>query len=237
MQQEIDVTAKASLFTSDSIVISQGGARSAMLLSPETASESTTCVLRFPIDDPRKFGILFSDISPSDQAISYLFAIEGCACSFVQYLVQSFWRRTNNSLIRGCCRYDPMVTENKKKLMVLCHAVAWVCMAELWWPVGYGKQPLYQLDICATDRGSGHEEHCSRFIGLRKASLHLRNSEGDDRFYISVNGTPIVVKGYAMNDHTNTCTLCSRWKPCLSEHFAELSVARLLRIRYIHISK
>ncbi|WP_068925936.1 glycoside hydrolase family 2 protein [Planobispora rosea] len=56
--------------------------------------------------------------------------------------------------------------------------------AELWWPLGYGAQPLYPLTVTAgTDRWR-------REIGFRTVELD------EDAFRLIVNGRPVFVRGF-----------------------------------------
>ena len=66
---------------------------------------------------------------------------------------------------------------------------------ELWWPRGYGEQPLYTLDVAVqTDDGVVLDEWSGR-LGLRTARL---NTDADDigtRFRMEINGKPVFCKG------------------------------------------
>ncbi len=60
---------------------------------------------------------------------------------------------------------------------------------KLWWPVGYGEQPLYDLNI-----RFGNQVHHQR-IGLRDLQLINEPDEVGTSFIIRVNGTDIFCKG------------------------------------------
>ena len=63
----------------------------------------------------------------------------------------------------------------------------------LWWPAGYGKQPLYRVTARLVRAGQVLDER-SVSLGLRTVSLYRgEKNEGDYQF--SVNGLPIYIKG------------------------------------------
>ncbi|GLU46237.1 glycoside hydrolase family 2 protein [Nocardiopsis ansamitocini] len=68
---------------------------------------------------------------------------------------------------------------------------------QLWWPRGYGEQPLYDLVVELDPAGGqgGLLEQWRRRIGFRTVGLDTAADEGGRRFAILVNGTPILVKG------------------------------------------
>jgi beta-mannosidase len=61
---------------------------------------------------------------------------------------------------------------------------------ELWWPIGYGDQPRYDLEVTVTD-SYGTLDVWSRKIGFR--SVHLDTTDGG--YTIVVNHTPVFVRG------------------------------------------
>ncbi|MDO4260743.1 MAG: beta-mannosidase [Eubacteriales bacterium] len=69
--------------------------------------------------------------------------------------------------------------------------------AQLWWPNGAGKQPLYHVKICAVSREDGHEEKWPEFqYGIRMIKLDTSPLEKDNRkFEITVNEMPVFCKG------------------------------------------
>ncbi len=86
---------------------------------------------------------------------------------------------------------------------------------ELWWPVGHGDQPLYDLHVnlaAGSEEGDADEvdatklDEWHRRVGLR--SVHLDTSTDDDgtAFVIQINGRPIFVKGanWIPDDHLLT---------------------------------
>lgn len=66
---------------------------------------------------------------------------------------------------------------------------------KLWWPAGYGEQPLYTVRVFAACEG--REESYPEFrIGIRTVSLDTSVMSGEDRkFQLVVNGLPIFCKG------------------------------------------
>lgn len=73
---------------------------------------------------------------------------------------------------------------------------------KLWWPAGYGEQPLYDLSArLSVGGGGGGGEECdsaSRRIGLRTVELRrdrIAGSAGERTHVIHVNGVPIFCRG------------------------------------------
>ncbi|MFP3464012.1 glycoside hydrolase family 2 protein [Leifsonia sp. SIMBA_070] len=61
--------------------------------------------------------------------------------------------------------------------------------AELWWPVGHGDQPLYDVVIVA-----GDDEWTGR-VGFRTVELDTSTDADGNRFVLSVNGEPVWIRG------------------------------------------
>ena len=87
-----------------------------------------------------------------------------------------------------------------------------VADAALWWPVGYGKQPLYSLDVTLTrtaevgtdagaELGAWH-----RRVGLRTVELDTTPDDVGTAFTLRVNGQPVFVRGanWIPDDHLLT---------------------------------
>lgn len=60
---------------------------------------------------------------------------------------------------------------------------------ELWWPIGHGHQPLYDVTVTA-----GESAWAGR-VGFRTVSLDTSTDADGNRFVISVNGRPIWIRG------------------------------------------
>lgn len=65
---------------------------------------------------------------------------------------------------------------------------------QLWWPNGYGEQPLYRVRISIL---SGHQEmdHKEITIGIREAVIRREKDEFGESFEININKVPIFAKG------------------------------------------
>ena len=69
---------------------------------------------------------------------------------------------------------------------------------ELWWPNGYGKQPLYQVEVSIIRKDDPQLEALDsrRYqIGLRTIELRQEPDEWGRSFVFVVNGVPILAKG------------------------------------------
>jgi beta-mannosidase len=72
---------------------------------------------------------------------------------------------------------------------------------QLWWPTGYGEQPLYNLMVRLTSVGnSGEDEHKQRDVfecklGLREVKLDTTPDETGQSWTLKVNGKKIWCKG------------------------------------------
>jgi len=66
--------------------------------------------------------------------------------------------------------------------------------ALLWWPNGYGDQPLYRVDVCLMG-GRRELDRRSYTIGLRTVELKREKDAYGESFTFFVNGTPIFARG------------------------------------------
>jgi len=69
---------------------------------------------------------------------------------------------------------------------------------ELWWPNGYGEQPLYQVEVsllAGDSSGARLLDKRSYQIGLRTIELRQKEDQWGRSFVFVVNGIPIFVKG------------------------------------------
>jgi beta-mannosidase len=68
--------------------------------------------------------------------------------------------------------------------------------APLWWPIGYGAQPLAELVVTLGDAGRAELHSWRRRIGFRTVELDIADDEIGSAFTISVNGRAIFAKGF-----------------------------------------
>ncbi|MEY9213206.1 glycoside hydrolase family 2 protein [Thermobifida halotolerans] len=78
----------------------------------------------------------------------------------------------------------------------VCRTEVEVTVADprLWWPRGYGDQPLYDLRVTLGSDGA-ELDSWQRRVGFRTVELDTGVDEGGRRFTIVVNGVPVLVKG------------------------------------------
>ena len=65
---------------------------------------------------------------------------------------------------------------------------------ELWWPIGYGDQPRYDLEVTLTD-SYGTLDVWSRKIGLRTVRLETAPDADGSPYTLVVNDVPVFVRG------------------------------------------
>jgi len=66
---------------------------------------------------------------------------------------------------------------------------------DLWWPNGYGDQPLYDLDVAITAPSGEPADAETDRIGFRDVNLVVEPDDVGTSFYFEVNGTEIFAKG------------------------------------------
>lgn len=71
---------------------------------------------------------------------------------------------------------------------------AQVANPQLWWPNGYGDQPLYQVEVTLENAGRVVDRQVFQ-AGLRQLELHRQSDEWGESFTFVVNGVPIFAKG------------------------------------------
>ncbi len=73
---------------------------------------------------------------------------------------------------------------------------------ELWWPNGYGGQPLYQVEVSLLrndDSESGLLDQHQYQVGLRTIELRQQEDQWGRSFIFVVNGIPIFAKGLQLD--------------------------------------
>jgi beta-mannosidase len=65
---------------------------------------------------------------------------------------------------------------------------------QLWWPNGYGEQPLYEVEVVLSASGDVVDRQ-SYQLGLRTVELRREADKWGESFTFVVNGVPIFVKG------------------------------------------
>ncbi|WP_240541603.1 glycoside hydrolase family 2 protein [Bifidobacterium callimiconis] len=64
--------------------------------------------------------------------------------------------------------------------------------ADLWWPIGYGDQPLYDVDVTAEEGAAAWRGR----VGFRTTHVDTRADEVGRPFQIYVNDVPVHARGY-----------------------------------------
>jgi beta-mannosidase len=101
--------------------------------------------------------------------------------------------------------------------------------APLWWPAGYGDQPLADLTVILTT--VDHElDQWQRRIGFRTVELNTSRDDVGTAFTISINGRPVFVKGmnWIPDDHFLTRITAERIERRLDQ--ARAANVNLLRV-------
>ena len=66
---------------------------------------------------------------------------------------------------------------------------------KLWWPNGYGEQPLYLAEVALLDDEGGILDKWCRRIGLRTVTVNTKEDEWGNCFAHEVNGIKIFAMG------------------------------------------
>ena len=101
---------------------------------------------------------------------------------------------------------------------------------ELWWPVGYGNQPLYDFEIQLLDSQGSLLEIVPKKLGFRSVELVSELDKIGRNFEIKVNGTRIWVRGANwIPDHTslNQITASSYRKRIADAKDANMNLLRI----------
>ncbi len=74
---------------------------------------------------------------------------------------------------------------------------------KLWWPNGYGKHPLYDIEVILKDKDGNAIDSWKRRIGLRSCTVSTAKDEWGNEFCFVVNGVKIFAMGadYIPEDH------------------------------------
>ena len=75
--------------------------------------------------------------------------------------------------------------------------------AALWWPTGYGNQPLYDLAVALRDGAGTEFGAAARRIGFRTVTVDVTPDDIGTPFTVVVNGKPVFIKGanWIPDDH------------------------------------
>jgi beta-mannosidase len=100
---------------------------------------------------------------------------------------------------------------------------------ELWWPNGYGKQPLYKVEVSLLAAGEAQDVKTFQ-LGLRTVEVRQEPDEWGQSFTFVVNGVPVFMKG---SDWIPADSFPTRMTAALYEHLIRSAAAshqNMLRI-------
>ncbi|WP_314453716.1 glycosyl hydrolase 2 galactose-binding domain-containing protein [uncultured Microbacterium sp.] len=100
---------------------------------------------------------------------------------------------------------------------------------ELWWPRGFGDQPLYDLSVILEREGATLAEHTHR-IGFRTVDVQLDRDEEGTSFRFVVNGEPVWIRGANWIPDDAFVTRVTRERLAQRLDQAEFANMNLLRI-------
>ena len=66
---------------------------------------------------------------------------------------------------------------------------------KLWWPAGYGDQPLYRVKICCHDGEGRIIDQTEKIIGLRTLTISRNIDKWGREFAFMINGVKIFAMG------------------------------------------
>ena len=101
---------------------------------------------------------------------------------------------------------------------------------QLWWPAGYGGQPLYTVTVTLLDADGAEADSLTRRIGLRTAGLCREKDEWGESFCHTVNGLKIFAMGA---DYIPEDNILSRVTPARTRRLLE--DARLANFNLIRV--
>jgi beta-mannosidase len=99
----------------------------------------------------------------------------------------------------------------------------------LWWPNGFGSQPLYTVEVELLDNESILDASSYR-IGLRTMTVHCEKDQWGESFAFEVNGVQIFSMGADYIPEDNIIARCSRekteklMKTCVASNFNSIRV-------------
>jgi beta-mannosidase len=115
-------------------------------------------------------------------------------------ITSELWGKSPLSAVVRITTPDGEVLEEEASMSVLGKAVINVAIPDpqLWWPNGYGEQPLYQAEISLMGKDPSRKgllDKLSLQFGLRTIDLHQVQDQWGRSFGFAVNGIPILCKG------------------------------------------
>ena len=66
---------------------------------------------------------------------------------------------------------------------------------KLWWPNGYGDQPLYKLRVALKDEWGNRKEEKEKYIGFRRITVSQQADQWGNEFAFQVNGVKLFARG------------------------------------------
>ncbi len=99
--------------------------------------------------------------------------------------------RRNGALCAAAAKEDFLLTSGENYVDIDLT----IPNAQLWWPAGYGEQPLYDIEVVLETEGREYAYPSFRY-GIRTVELDTsRNESGTRQFELVVNGVKIYCKG------------------------------------------